>query len=33
MTLKLVGFRIVVLNTHQAAVDVLLKQGNDALQR
>jgi hypothetical protein len=33
MTLDLGGICTVILDTHQAAVDVLVKNGNDALQR
>jgi hypothetical protein len=33
MTLDLGGICAVILDTHQAAVDVLVKNGNDALQR
>jgi hypothetical protein len=33
MTLDLAGFRFVILDTYQAAVDVLIKKGSDVLSR
>ena len=33
LSLELAGVRIIILDTYQAAVDVLVKSGNDALQR
>jgi hypothetical protein len=33
MSLDLFGVRVIILDTYQAAVDVLVKNGNDALQR
>jgi hypothetical protein len=33
LSLDLAGFHVIVLDTYQAAVDVLVKSGNDALQR
>jgi hypothetical protein len=33
MMLDLPGFRFVILDTYQAAVDVLINKGSDVLQR
>ena len=33
LSLDLAGVRVIVLDTYQAAADVLIKNGNDALQR
>ena len=33
LLLDLVGVRLIILDTYQAAIDILVKNGNNALQR